>query len=288
MTPAREWDPGPALRRHLEALVGERSPMGTPDRLEGAESYALEVFRAGGLESLREPIAASKGRWGNVVGERTGGDAPLFVLGAHLDTVEGTPGADDNASGVAALLALAEWSGARARRGGAVARFVAFNLEEWGMAGSLEHADRLRAEGRAVRGMIALEMIGYVDPSPRSQRYPPGMGIGRRKIGDFISVTGDSASGHLVRDVASALGSAGDLPVESAVLPAAAAMLVGASLSDHSSFWSRGYQAVMVGDTAFYRNPHYHRPTDTLETLSIAFLEKVTRGLAIYLESLEV
>src|SRR4029077_4719577 len=128
------------------------------------------------------------------------GGAP-FIVGAHLDTVERTPGADDNASGVAALLALAEGTGEGGVASGIPLRFAAFNLEEWGMVGSQEHADALHASGRGVRGMISLEMLGYVDSAPRSQRFPPGMGLGRRKIGDFISVVGNTASRSLVKQV---------------------------------------------------------------------------------------
>jgi Zn-dependent M28 family amino/carboxypeptidase len=288
MKDLRTWDPGPALRRHLEMLVGERSPLGTPDRLKMVESYVDAEFRNAGLLTRREAIGQSKGAWQNVIGDAlAAADAPLFVIGAHFDSVERSPGADDNASGVAALLALAERFGTLEKGRSATAiRFAAFNLEEWGMVGSQEHAEALKAVGRRVSGMISLEMIGYVDERPRSQGYPPGIGFGRRKSGDFISVVGNMPSRRLVKDLASAFAAEEELPVESAVIPGAAALLIGAALSDHSSFWRYGYQAVMVGDTAFYRNPNYHRETDTLETLSLPFLEKVTRGLSRYLESL--
>lgn len=213
---------------------------------------------------------------------------PVFVLGAHIDAVEGSPGADDNASGASAMLALAEHFGSGppgARR--LTLRFAAFNLEEWGMLGSQHHADALRAAGRPVEGMISLEMLGYVDPAA-PQRYPPGLGIGRRGKADFISVVGNRASKRLSSAVADELGAVGGLPVETVTLPGAIALLVGAALSDHASFWRHGIPAVMVGDTAFYRNPHYHAPSDRLETLSLPFLGKVTRGLAAFLEALIV
>ena len=285
---ARGWDPGPALRRHLDAIIGERSPITNPERLRRTEEYAESIFRAAGLATHREPIAASGGAWHNVIADLPAGpSAPLFILGAHLDAVSGTPGADDNASAAAALLAVAEWLGAQPARDRRTAiRLAAFNLEEWGMIGSAEHAEALRAAGREVDSMIALEMIGYADPRPRSQRYPPGMSIGRRRSGDFISVVGNTASRDLVGRVARALGSDATLPVETVAIPSAAAALIGATLSDHSPFWRCGYRAVMVGDTAFYRNPHYHLPSDTLDTLSLPFLEKVTRGLAVFVESL--
>ncbi len=289
MSPAaRDWDPGPSLRKHLLSLAGERSPLGSPDSLRRAEAYVEASLREAGLDTFREPIASSGNAWHNVVADWKGDSrSPLFVIGAHVDTVEGTPGADDNASGVAALLSLAEWLGEGGKpAGGTPLRLAAFNLEEWGMVGSSEHAEALRAGGRDVSGMVALEMIGYADASPRSQRYPPGMAFGRRRTGDFISVVGNTASRSLVQRVASALRLDGALPVETAVLPGAAAMLIGASLSDHSSFWRCGFRAVMVGDTAFYRNPHYHRSSDTVETLSLPFLGKVTQGLAVLVESL--
>ena len=284
----RGWDPTPSLRRHLQSLIGERSPVGTPEALRRAEAYVEEVFRGAGYPVTIEPIAIARGNWSNVIADRPGEPGrPLFVIGAHLDAVEGSPGADDNASGVAALLTVAEKiAEIPAAKDPIALRFAAFNLEEWGMVGSAEHAEKIAAEGRAFAGMIALEMIGYADPSPRSQRYPPGFGVGRRKSGDFISVVADTGSRPLMRRVAEAFRAQEGLPVETLGIPRAAALLIGATLSDHSPFWQRGLPAVMVGDTAFYRNPNYHLPSDTLETLSIPFLEKVTRGLASFAASL--
>ncbi len=285
---AGTWDPGPSLRRHLEAVVGERSPLGTPERLRAVEGYAETALREAGLLTRRESIPQSKGQWHNILGDcpaRPG--APMFILGAHIDSVERSPGADDNASGVAVLLTLAErFGGLKRGASETLLRFAAFNLEEWGMAGSYAHAEALREARRDLSGMISLEMVGYVDPRPRSQSYPPGMGLGRRKSGDFIAVVGNNASRRLVKQVSAAFASVEGLPVESAVIPSAAALLIGAALSDHSSFWRCGYPGVMVGDTAFYRNPNYHQPSDTLDTISLPFLEKVTVGLARFFEGL--
>jgi Zn-dependent M28 family amino/carboxypeptidase len=291
-TPARDWDPGPALRRHLEAFSAERSPFGTPQALRRAETYAGEIFRSAGMRTSVEAIAATDGLWHNIFGEAGPPEAPLFIIGAHLDTVQGSPGADDNASSVAALLALAEWFGGQPVPSSAeeqtalTLRLVAFNLEEWGMMGSREHARILAGQRRQVEGMVSLEMIGYADDHPGSQRYPPGFGIGRPSTGNFISVVGNRSSRDLVRRVTRAFREVDGLPVESIALPDLVAALIGASLSDHFPFWRRGYRALMVGDTAFYRNPHYHRSSDTLATLSLPFLEKVTRGLAVLVESL--
>lgn len=290
MSGARDWDPAPALSRHLEALVGERSAEGTGVGLRRAEEYVHRVLGEAGLAVRREPIGPAHGRWSNIIGDlpsRRSSPSPLFILGGHIDAVDGSPGADDNASGAAAMLSLAEHFGARddlPRR--VTLRFAGFNLEEWGMVGSQIHADTLLDAGREVEGMISLEMIGYVDPEGGRQRYPPGMGLGRRRTADFISVVGNGRSRSLMRRVSGALSQVEGLPVESITLPGSVAILIGAALSDHSSFWRHGVPAVMVGDTAFYRNPHYHAPSDRLETLSLPFLERVTRGLALFLEDL--
>lgn len=289
MSRALQWDPSPALSRHLEALVGERSPAGSGAGLRRAEEYVRRVLEEAGLVVLKEPIGPAHDRWSNIIGDLPAavpGAAPLIILGGHIDAVDGSPGADDNASGAAAMLALAGYFAGREDPGRRVTlRFAGFNLEEWGMVGSQVHADTLHRAGRQVEGMISLEMIGYVDPGGGRQKYPPGIGIGRRKSADFISVVGDRRSGDLARGVAGSLARVPGLPVESVTLPGPLALLIGASLSDHSSFWRHGMPAVMVGDTAFYRNPHYHAPTDRLETLSMPFLARVTRGLALYLET---
>lgn len=265
-------------------MVGERSPEAGAERLRRVETYVEAAFREAGLLARRETITTARGGFHNILGDlpSESSDA-IFVVGAHLDAVPGSPGADDNASGAAVLLALAERFGGLPRARSTVAlRFAAFNLEEWGMVGSQDHAEALRKAGRSVAGMISLEMVGYV--SAGRQKYPPALGFGRRKSADFISVVGNSESKRLVGAVSSSLRTVPGLPVESLALPAAAALLVGAALSDHSSFWRQGWPAVMVGDTAFYRNPHYHAASDGPETLSIPFMEKVTRGLAAFLE----
>jgi len=282
--PESAWDPGPSITRHLGALIGERSPEAGEERLRRVETYVEAAFREFGLLARKEKITTARGGFHNVLGDLPAESSDsLFVVGAHIDAVPGTPGADDNASGVAVLLALAERFGGLPRSRSTVAlRFAAFNLEEWGMVGSQDHAEGLKRSGRGVAGMISLEMVGYVTEG--RQKYPPGLGFGRRKSGDFISVVGSSASKRLAGAVASALGAIPGLPVESLCLPVPAALLVGAALSDHSSFWRQGWPAVMVGDTAFYRNPHYHLPSDTLETVSVPFMEKVARGLGGFLE----
>lgn len=209
-------------------------------------------------------------------------ELPLVIVGAHYDSVQDTPGADDNASGVAALLALANFLHEnRAHSGPWTARLqlAAYDLEEYGMVGSWEHSRQIRASGTAVRGMLALEMLGYSDHRPGSQRLPPHLAHLYPDVGNFIGLCGNEASRELVAMVESGMQAIPDLPVESLLVPDCGEMLVEVRLSDHSSFWDHGYPALMVTDTSFFRNPHYHQPTDTLETLDLEFLEKVTRGV---------
>jgi hypothetical protein len=226
-------------------------------------------FSAEGVNLLTEPIPNNA-------------ELPLVVIGAHYDSVQDTPGADDNASGVAALLVLAEYlrrMRAQSDSWGARVQLAAYDLEEYGMVGSWEHSREIQAAGSAVRGMIALEMLGYTDHEPGSQRIPPHLAHRYPDVGNFISLCGNEASRELVSAVEAGMRSIPDLPVEKLLVPGCGEMIVEVRLSDHSSFWDRGFPALMITDTSFFRNPHYHQPTDTLETLDLPFLQKVTRGV---------
>jgi aminopeptidase YwaD len=209
-------------------------------------------------------------------------DLPLFIVGAHYDSVPGSPGADDNASGVAALLALAD----RVHRHRTAinkwacrVQLAAYDLEEYGILGSWLHARELRQAGERLRGMISLEMLAYTDHHSGSQRLPPHLVGIYPDIGNFIGLCGNEASRDLVQLVETGMHSIDGLPVESLLVPGTGEGIAEVRLSDHSSFWDEGYPALMITDTSFFRNPHYHRGTDTVETLDIGFLENVTRGL---------
>jgi Zn-dependent M28 family amino/carboxypeptidase len=207
---------------------------------------------------------------------------PLVVVGAHYDSVPGTPGADDNASAVAALLELASWI--RPHLGSSGSRFgqlelVAYDLEEYGFIGSFVHSREIQRTGIPVRGMISLEMLAYTDQRPHSQRLPPHLAKHYPNVGNFIGVCGNEASRSLVQTVTQAMQSVPGLPVESITVPGKGEVLPEVRLSDHSSFWDRDYPALMITDTSFMRNPHYHQPSDKPETLDYSFLAKVTAGV---------
>ena len=204
-----------------------------------------------------------------------------MIVGAHYDTCLAYPGADDNASGVAALLELSRrLHGSRHDR---TIRLVAFANEEPPYfkdpetMGSSVYARMLRAQGREVVAMLSLESIGYFSDEPGSQRYPPIVAALYPKTGNFIAVVGKNRSRPLIRAVVDGLGRHGRVPVESIAAPAT---ITGIDWSDHWSFWQEGWaNAVMITDTAVYRNLHYHEPTDTPDTLDYERLAWVVVAL---------
>jgi Zn-dependent M28 family amino/carboxypeptidase len=209
-------------------------------------------------------------------------DLPLLVVGAHYDSVTGSPGADDNASGVVALLALADHVHDERKtmdKWTCRLQLAAYDLEEYGILGSWVHARELRAAGQALRGMIALEMLAYTAHRPGSQRLPPHLAGLYPDTGDFIGLCGNEASRDFIQRIETGMRSILGLPVESLLVPGNGEAIAEVRLSDHSSFWDAGYPALMITDTSFFRNPHYHQATDTVETLDFGFLQKVTRGL---------
>jgi Zn-dependent M28 family amino/carboxypeptidase len=202
------------------------------------------------------------------------------VVGAHYDTVPGSPGADDNASGVAVLIELA-----RLRL---PARFVAFANEEMpyfesGEMGSHAYAARARAAGEKISAMLSLEMLGCYRDEPGSQHYPPPLGWFYPDRGDFIGFVGDLGTRALVRRAIGAFRRHARFPAQGVAAPS---VIPGVTWSDHGSFRRQGYPAIMVTDTAFNRYPHYHLPSDTPEKLDYLRMARVTLGLAAVIEEL--
>jgi Zn-dependent M28 family amino/carboxypeptidase len=272
------------LRRHLVVLCDEIGPrsMSQPAALERAADYVEEALAGCGYAVQRQPYEWRGGTFRNLIVELPGTTLPdeVVVFGAHYDTVPQTPGADDNASAVAALLELARLC--RDTRPARAVRFVAFTLEEppaffTPHQGSRVYVHALRQRGERVVAMVALEMLGYYSDDPNSQHFPLWpLRWFYPTIGNFIGVVGNLRSRALARQVARAMRAGTDLPVEWLAAPA---VVPGLALSDHASFWLHGYPAVMVTDTAFYRNPHYHRPTDRPETLDFGRMARCVQGL---------
>jgi len=275
------------ILKHLKALVGERNPFTTPEPLEQAAGYIAHQFQSMGLAVSREEVPFEGITSHNIFGLKEGTDpsAGTFILGAHYDSVQSSPGADDNASAVAALLEVARCLEGVPVKGPIL--FTAFTLEEYGFIGSHQMAARIKESGQHISGMVSLEMLGYRTRERGSQMYPPYVPADQHPdTGDFIAVLGNEPSQILTLSLAETLKkTTPELGVEKLVLPGRADQFTEVRLSDHCPFWEHDFKAAMLTDTAFFRNPHYHQATDTLETLDIDFIRDICSGLAVFLKN---
>lgn len=280
-----------ALARHVRALAGGIGPrnLSTPDSLERSLLYLESELRAMGFEPRRESYQARGETVSNLIAETfssgpLAAETGLIVIGAHYDSVASSPGADDNASGCAALLELARAFSPESEPASSprALRFVFFVNEEKPFAmtpemGSFVHARGCRQRGEKIEAMLSLESLGYFTDEPGSQLYPsPVFGVIYPTTGNFIALVGDTASRPLVRHAMALFRETATLPSEGAALPRGVA---GVGWSDHWSFWMQGYQALMVTGTAPFRNPHYHMGSDTPDTLDYDRMARVVAGL---------
>jgi Zn-dependent M28 family amino/carboxypeptidase len=258
-------------------LNGERHPVTAAPALVRAAQYLSTAFAGVGLRVSTHDFSALDGRYRNVIGHRPplkaragAAEAPL-IIAAHYDTAAGSPGADDNASGLAVMLEVA-----RRLYQQPLSRpidFIAFCLEEFDLLGSLAYAASLREQQRPIHGAIVLECVGY---TADVQQAPPGTPVEVPPRGDFLAVVGNESSAGLVKAIdAAGRTSKSGLKMVPLVVPGNGERLPDTRRSDHAAFWHHGYHAVMLTDTANFRNPHYHRPTDVPSTLDFAFMERV-------------
>jgi Zn-dependent M28 family amino/carboxypeptidase len=270
------------LEQSVRELIERFHPrdFGHPENLSLAARYLADRFRRTGAAVCEQTFEAAGAAYSNVVAAFGPETRDVVVVGAHYDVAGEMPGADDNASGVAGLLELADLLAVTSlsRR----VEVVAYALEEMpffstGQMGSAVHARSLRSAGRRVRAMLCLEMIGCFSDEPGGQRFPfSALRLLYPGRGNFIAVVGNLGGVGLVRRVKGAMRSASDLPVRSINAPA---LVPGVDLSDHMSFWRQGDPAVMITDTAFYRNPRYHTEGDVPETLDYRRMARVVDGL---------
>lgn len=266
----------------LSSEIGERS-FRHAERLDLAAGYIEDKFSSYGYAVKKQAFQYEGGAYYNVIAESGGGDRAhdgILVVGAHYDTVVGTPGADDNASGVACLLELARL--ASSHPGKRPVRFAAFSLEEPPVfftrdMGSYHYARSLRDEGVKVKGMISLEMLGYYCDYKGSQVYPASLfKLFYPDKGDFIAFVGNLSSRSFTNGFRRSFTAASSFPVESlnglSIIP-------GVDFSDHRCFWKFGFPAFMITDTAFYRNPNYHGPGDTADTLDYKKMAELVEGI---------
>jgi aminopeptidase YwaD len=279
------------LLAHLQNLVGDRNSFTHPRKLRRAADYITRQLRAYGYQVHADSVRLLWRLYPNIIAEAPGGnpDVPLLIIGAHYDTVMHSPGADDNASGVAAMLEVARVLGGKllAEKSSRLRiQFVGFALEEQRMAGSAHYARMLSKQCVALEGMISLEMVGYTSDTPGSQQFPPGLDQLYPHVGNFIGVVANERSRTLLNTVVAAMKTVEGLPVESLAVPQNGEVLPPTRLSDHSPFWDRGYPALMITDTSWLRNPHYHQSTDTVETLNLDFMARVAEAVARSVEAM--
>jgi Zn-dependent M28 family amino/carboxypeptidase len=280
------------IRQHLEAHLrflsvelGERSVY-RPANLQAAQDYVFQKFAALGYEPRRQTYVYLRQQVSNIV---AGEEKPsgYYLLGAHYDTVSGTPGADDNASGVAVLLEVARL--ARHLKLPAAWAFAAFTCEEppayfTPYMGSRVYAKRAKSLRHRILGMLGLEMVGYYSRDPGSQSLPLALRfLGYPTTGDFIGLVSDRRSRPLMERLAAAI-KGGGLPAVTLAVPLGGHILPEVRLSDHANFWDEGYPAVMLTDTAFMRNPHYHGPGDVMAHLDLDDMTELTLGLVNFLQ----
>jgi len=277
-----------ALREHVNALavdIGPRTPL-NGDSLVRAAKYIRSVFEAAGLAVREQDYQYYDQRVTNVLATHptaTGASA-YYIVGAHYDTVPGTPGADDNASAVAVMLELAQRLSHERLK--APVLFAAFTLEEppahlTGHRGSRIFVRSCRTSGARVLGAIILEMVGFTAPR---QHYPY---LSRWPVypaeGNFIGIIANWRSWRVGRAVLKGFRKNTALPVESLFLPFNGRLLPETRLSDHASFWDAGLPALMITDTAYFRNPNYHLPSDTIDTLDLTFMAELVKSLELAL-----
>jgi Zn-dependent M28 family amino/carboxypeptidase len=271
------------LEADVRALAGVRHRAAAPEALREAENHVALGLGAAGLRVERQLFEWRGATFHNVLATRDGSDPsrPWLVVGAHFDSRPGTPGADDNASGVAAMLEVARLL-MRADLAATV-QFAGWNLEELQALpmhyalGSRAHARALRAADKSLAGALNLEMLGYTSAR---QSLPAGVRLVKRipKEGNFLAAIGDSSSGDLL--AAFERAAAPHVAVVGLAVPLRGWLLPDVRRSDNARFWDQGYPSLLVTDTAELRNPHYHRASDTPETLDYAFLTRATAAVA--------
>ncbi|MBM4274157.1 MAG: M28 family peptidase [Deltaproteobacteria bacterium] len=273
--------------RYLSKDLGDRS-IYNPKNLKAAEDYVFENLTRMGYTPRRQTFICERQEVSNVIaGDQS--SQGYYILGAHFDTVYGTPGADDNASGVAVLLEVA-----RLAKSMAPPRpwtFIGFTTEEppnffTPYMGSSVYARLAKKNKEKILGMLCLEMVGYYRQEPNSQSLPLSLKLmGYPTTGNFIGLVSDGRSKPLMQRLDRAIKQGCKLPTVTLAVPLGGHLLPEVRLSDHVNFWDEGYPAIMLTDTAFFRNPHYHGPGDVMENLDLDSMVELTLGLVNFLRT---
>jgi len=277
------------LRAHVEALSIAFHPRNFQEleNLDRTASYIKEHFAQAGARTYYQGFAVGSATYRNVVGVFNEGAGEKLIIGAHYDSCEDTPGADDNASGVAGLIELGYLLGQQCPE--YEIELVGYTLEEppffrTNMMGSYHHALKVAKSKQKVKGVIVLEMIGYFSDQKGSQEYPSrALNALYPDEGNFIAVISKSDQVLFCRQMKSRMQQVSKVPVYSLNAPA---KLPGIDFSDHRNYWPHGFNAVMVTDTAFFRNKNYHTLNDTSDTLDYDKMAEVVTAVYASLEGL--
>ncbi|MBL8909503.1 MAG: M28 family peptidase [Archangium sp.] len=273
---------------HLAADIGERNIVNTPAALEQTASWITQRLTALGYEVKEQPYPVGERTVKNLVVEKKGTAlaSELVVVGAHYDTAPGNPGADDNGSGVASALSLAEYFAKREPQ--RTLRFIFFTNEEppffrKATMGSEVAAKKSREANEDIKAMLSLETMGYFTDAEATQHYPFPFSLFYPSKGNFIAFVADTESRELIHAAITAFRAEAKVASEGASVPAS---IQGVDWSDHGPYWRQGYRAIMVTDTAPNRNPNYHEQSDLPGTLDFTRLAHVTVGLRAVIETL--
>lgn len=265
---------------YLSTMTPPRNYYNT-ESLRKSANYISQEFINYGLTPVRQRFEVSGDIYENVIASVGPKEAIRIIVGAHYDVCGDQPGADDNASAIAGLLEIARFAKIHESELQYRVDFVAYTLEEPPFfsttnMGSYVHARFLHENNINVRGMICLEMIGFFTEQKKSQRYPLSlMRLFYPGTGDFIGVVSNYGSSSLSKQLSRHL-KATSIKVETLKAPS---FITGVDFSDHRNYWKFGYDAVMITDTAFYRNPNYHERSDTIDTLDFSRMKEVVKGI---------
>ncbi len=274
------------LEIHLKHIVRERDPfLATQGHFYVKEYIRQELQQWGIVESFEFNYNGNshENLILNLPSQCHNNPKNPILIGAHFDTVIGSPGADDNGTGIAVLLELARFF--YHYPSPYPIQLVAFDLEEYGLVGSCAYANHLKRQKIDLKLMISLEMLGYCNPNPNSQIYPPGLNYFYPSTGDFIALIGNLSTILDLRKISRFIRKK-KTACEWLMVPFRGKIVPDTRRSDHSPFWDNNYNAIMITDTANLRNPNYHQPSDTLETIDLDFLTGVCEGLAAAIQHL--
>lgn len=281
------------LKKYVKSIAGLRHGYENYEELK-KRSYIIEdILNSFNLVVKRQEFSFFKKNYTNIIATKHNNDSfPFLLIGAHYDSAWGSPGADDNASGVAVLLEAANILSSLELNH--TIQFVAFTLEEPQpqtlnfLIGSSYFVEKAKREGINYNAVFILESVGYTDSRIGSQTIPLFIKKKVSNVGDFLAVIANRKSKSLM-DFFTLESSkfVPDLQIYSYKVPLSGRLIPETRFSDHAPFWNKGYPAIMLTDTAMFRNPHYHTYHDTIDTLDFSFIEKVTKALISVIISLD-